>query len=40
MSNEFETEYTPVEPQEDEVYVRNGRGRFIKLEVEDDVDDD
>ena len=36
----YEQEYTPTEPQKDEVWVRDGRGRFIKLEVDDDVTDD
>ena len=35
-----EREYTPSEPQEDAIYVRDGRGNFIRKEVEDDVGDD
>ena len=35
----FEHEGTPIEPQEDAVYVIDGRGRMVKLEVDDDVAD-
>lgn len=35
----FEPEGTPSEPQEDAVYVIDGRGRMVKLEVDDDVAD-
>lgn len=40
MDDRFEVEYTPVELQKDEIYVRDGRGRFVRLEVEDDATDD
>ena len=33
---DFEREYTPEEPQTDEIWVLDGRGRMVKLEVEDD----
>lgn len=36
----YEHEYTPSEPQTDEIWVRDGRGNLIKLEVDDDADDD
>ena len=37
---EYEQEYTPTEPQTDEVWVIDGKGKMIRLEVEDDVADD
>lgn len=37
---EYEAEYTPTEPQTDAVWVRDGRGNIVKLEVSDDADDD
>ena len=37
---QFEPEYTPTEPQTDAVFVRDGRGKMVKLEVEDDASDD
>jgi hypothetical protein len=37
---EYEHEYTPTEPQTDEVWVMDGKGKMIRLEVEDDVADD
>lgn len=37
---EYEREYTPTEPQTDEVWVIDGKGKMIRLEVEDDVADD
>lgn len=37
---EYEREYTPTEPQTDEVWVMDGKGHMIRLEVEDDVADD
>lgn len=36
---DFEREYTPAEPQVDEVYVTDGRGKLVELEVEDDASD-
>ena len=36
----YESEYTPTEPQVDEIWVIDGRGNLVKLEVEDDVADD
>lgn len=36
----LEIEGTPTEPQTDAIYVRDGRGRLVKLEVEDDAGDD
>lgn len=38
--NQFEAEYTPTEPQTDAVWVRDGRGRLVRLEVDDDASDD
>lgn len=35
----FEPEGMPSEPQEDAVWVIDGRGNWVKLEVEDDVAD-
>lgn len=37
---DFEREYDPVEIQTDEIWVLDGRGRMVKLEVDDDVEDD
>lgn len=37
---DFEREYTPAEPQIDEIWVIDGRGQMIRLEVDDDVEDD
>lgn len=37
---EYEKEYTPNEPQEDMVWVIDGRGKLVLMEVEDDVGDD
>lgn len=37
---DFEQEYIPTAPQEDEIWVRDGKGNLIRLEVEDDVADD
>lgn len=36
----YEQEYTPTEPEKDMIFVLDGRGQFIELEVEDDVSDD
>ena len=36
----YEQEYTPTEPEKDTIFVLDGRGQFIELEVEDDVSDD
>lgn len=36
----FEIESTPDEPQEDTIWVLNGRGEMVKVEVDDDVGDD
>lgn len=36
----FETEGTPDEPQTDTIWVLNGRGEMVKVEVDDDVGDD
>lgn len=36
----YEVEYTPAEPQTDAIWVMDGRGRLIQLEVDDDVADD
>lgn len=36
----FETEYTPKEPQTDAIWVMDGRGQMIQVEVDDDVADD
>ena len=37
---EFENEYTPDEPQQDRVWVLDGRGDVVELEVADDAADD
>lgn len=37
---EFEQEYTPTEPQTDMIFVLDGRGRLVELEVKDDDCDD
>ena len=37
---EFEREGYEEENPMDEIWVRDGRGRMVRLEVEDDVDDD
>lgn len=37
---ELEADGFPDEPQVDTVWVRDGRGRFVAKEVEDDVTDD
>ena len=39
-NNEYEAETYEEENAVDTVWVRDGRGKMIKLEVEDDVDDD
>lgn len=36
----FEPEQTPTEPQVDTIWVLDGRGRMVELEVPDDADDD
>ena len=36
----MEPEYTPTEPQTDQVYILDGRGKMVKVEVEDDASDD
>ena len=38
--NIYETEYTPTEPQTDAVYILDGRGKMIQVEVDDDASDD
>lgn len=40
MSHEFEQEWTPNEQQRDTIWVRDGRGRLVEMEVPDDADDD
>ena len=35
----FENEGTPVEPQEDAIWVLDGRGELVKVEVLEDADD-
>ena len=37
---EYEAEYMPIEPQADAVYMLDGRGKMVKVEVEDDASDD
>ena len=37
---EFEREGYEEQNPVDEIWVRDGRGRMVRLEVEDDVDDD
>ena len=39
-SMEYEAEYTPTEPQTDVVYMLDGRGKMVKVEVDDDASDD
>jgi hypothetical protein len=36
----YEKEYTPDEPQRDTIWVLDGRGRLVEMEVPDDVEDD
>ena len=36
---EYEAEYTPTEPQTDPVYILDGRGQMVKVEVPDDASD-
>ena len=36
----YETEGQPTEVQSDAIWVRDGRGRVIRLEVDDDAADD
>ena len=36
----YEAEGTPTEPQMDKIWVLDGRGHMIRLEVDDDVEDD
>ena len=36
----YENEGFPKEPQEDAIWVLNGRGELVKVEVEDDAGDD
>lgn len=36
MNNDYEQEWTPDTPQEDSIYVLDGRGKMRRLEVEDD----
>lgn len=40
MNTEYEKEWTPDAPQEDMIYVLNGRGQLMQREVVDDVTDD
>lgn len=40
MNNDYEQEWTPDTPQEDSIYVLDGRGQMIRVEVADDADDD
>lgn len=37
---EFEPEGMPNEPQRDTIWVLDGRGRLVEMEVPDDADDD
>lgn len=36
----YEAEKSPIEPQEDEIWVLNDSGELVRLEVSDDVSDD
>lgn len=36
----LEQEGTPEQPQTDAIWVLNGRGVMVKVEVDDDVEDD
>lgn len=38
--NYYESEGVPTEPQEDSIWVLNGRGELVRLEVPDDAGDD
>ena len=38
-SMEYEAEYTPTEPQTDQVYILDGRGKMVMVEVPDDASD-
>lgn len=40
MNNEYEREWTPDSPQEDSIYVLDGRGELVRVEVANDADDD
>lgn len=40
MYDEYEREWIPDTPQEDSIYVLDGRGQMIRVEVIDDADDD
>ena len=40
LNVKLETEYTPDEPQTDTVWVLDGRGEMVKLEVPDDAEND
>ena len=37
---EYESEYTPTEPQTDAVWVMDVCGKMIQVEVDDDASDD
>jgi len=36
---EFEQEYTPTEPVKDKIFIADGHGKLIEMEVADDVSD-
>lgn len=40
MIDEFEWEWTPDTLQEDAIYVLDGRGELVRVEVADDADND
>lgn len=42
MKMEFEAQCLGIDPEDtqDEIYVRDGRGKLVKLEVKDDAGDD
>lgn len=40
MIDEYEQEWTPDTPQEDSIYVLDGRWQMIRVEVDDDAGDD
>ena len=40
MAKYTEPEYTPTEPQVDTIWVLDGRGRLVEVEVPDDVEND
>lgn len=40
MYDDYEREWTPDTPQEDSIYVLDGRGELVRVEMIDDASDD